>query len=58
MKWQLGLYRLKDVEWKRIEPAIGLGEAYHVREDDGSLATALFVDGVPVHMSVSVSAIG
>jgi hypothetical protein len=52
------LYRLKDVEWKRIEPAIGLGEAYRVREDDGSLATALFVDGVPVHMSVSVSAIG
>jgi len=47
------LYRLKDVEWKRIEPAIGLGEAYHVREGDGSLATALFVEGVPIHVSVS-----
>jgi hypothetical protein len=52
------LYRLKDVEWKRIEPAIGLGEAYRAREDDGSLATALFMDGVPVHMSVSMPTIG
>jgi hypothetical protein len=52
------LYRLKDVEWKRIEPAIGLGEACRAREDDGSLATALFVEGVPVHMSVSMPTIG
>ena len=40
------------MKWQRGE-SVGLGEAYHARGDDDTLATALVMDGVPVHLSVS-----
>jgi len=46
------LYRLRETRWKRINSA-GLGERY-LAQDDGMLATALVVDGVLLHLSVSV----
>jgi hypothetical protein len=51
------LYKARDMRWQRVKSA-GLGEAYHARDDDGSLATALIVDGVAIHVSVSMPTIG
>ncbi len=47
------LYRLRRSAW---EPtlAVGLGELHHARTADGALATALVVDNVLVHGSVSM----
>jgi len=46
------LYRVKNVKWQRVD-TIGLGERYLARDDD-MLATALVVDEVLLHLSVSV----
>ena len=45
------------MRWQRVE-SVGIGEAYHARGDDDSLATALVVDGVPIHVSVSMPTMG
>lgn len=47
------LYKVKAVRWQRVEPAIGLGEAYCARDDDSTLATALTLNGSLVHLSMS-----
>ena len=47
------LYRLRDVRWRRGESVVGMGEMFHARDDDGTLATALVVDDSIVHLSMS-----
>ena len=42
--------------WKQVE-SVGLGEAYRATGDDGSLATALVVNGLPIHLSVTMPTI-
>jgi hypothetical protein len=46
------LYRLRNMEWQQVN-SVGLGERY-LAQDDGTLATALVVDGTLLHLSVSV----
>jgi hypothetical protein len=46
------LYKTGSMRWRRVEPAIGMGEAFRA-QDDGTLATALVVDGTPIHLSIS-----
>jgi hypothetical protein len=48
---------VRNKRWQRVE-SVGLGEAYHARGDDDSLATTLVVDGVPIHVSMSMPTIG
>ena len=45
------LYR--SMRWQQVEPVIGLGESYRARGDDGSLMTALVVEGSVIHLSIS-----
>ncbi len=47
------LYSLRKSTWEQT-PAVGLGELHHARAADGALATALVVDNVLVHGSVSM----
>jgi hypothetical protein len=47
---------VRNVRWQRVT-SVGLGETYRVAGGDDSMATALFVEGVPVHMSTSMMAI-
>jgi hypothetical protein len=42
--------------WRQVD-SVGLGEAYRATDDD-SLATALVVDGVPIHVSMSMPTMG
>jgi hypothetical protein len=37
-----------------IVATVGLGEAYRATGDDGTLASALLVDGALVHLSMSM----
>jgi len=46
------LYKVRDVRWREI-PTVGMGAAYRARGDDGTLATALVLDDILVHLSVS-----
>ena len=47
------LYRVRDMRWRRVESVVGMGEVFHARDDDGTLASALMVDGSLIHLSVS-----
>jgi len=47
------LYRLKAVRWQLVEPVIGMGEMFHARGDDGTLATALVLKENIIHLSMS-----
>jgi hypothetical protein len=40
------------MRWRQVE-SVGLGELYRATGDDGTLATALVVDGVPIHLSIA-----
>ena len=53
----VGLYMVKEARWERVA-TVGMGEAYRARGGGGSLATALVVDGVAVHVSVSMRILG
>ena len=53
----VGLYMVREARWERVA-TVGMGEAYRARGGDGSLATALVVDGVAVHVSVSMPILG
>ena len=50
------LYSLTSMRWQRAQ-AVGLGEACRAAGDDGTLATAVVVDGVPIHVSESTPTI-
>ncbi len=52
----VGLYMesVGNMRWQRVEPVIGMGETYRATGNDGSQATALVMDGVAVHLSVSI----
>ncbi len=50
---RLYMEMVRDMRW-RTTATVGLGEAYHARGDDDTLGTTLVVDGVPVHVSVSM----
>jgi hypothetical protein len=47
------LYRTKGMGWRQVA-TVGLGEAFRAQDDD-ALATALVVDGVPIHLSMSMA---
>jgi hypothetical protein len=47
---------VRNMRWQRVE-SVGLGESFIARHDD-TLATALVVDGVPIHISVSMPTLG
>jgi hypothetical protein len=47
------LYKVRIARWNQVE-TVGVGEAFRATGDDGSLAAALVVDGVPIHVSVSM----
>ncbi|MGO8750600.1 MAG: ARPP-1 family domain-containing protein [Thermoguttaceae bacterium] len=47
------LYALRHMTWRRAGPTAGLGEAYRASSEDGTLATALVVDGNLLHLGVS-----
>jgi hypothetical protein len=46
------LYVLRSVRWHQADP-VGLGESYRA-QDDGTLATALVMDGTLVHLGMSM----
>jgi hypothetical protein len=46
------LYALRSVRWHRADP-VGLGEAYTAQDDD-TLATALVMDDMLIHLGVSM----
>ena len=48
---------VRNVQWQRVK-SVGLGETFRAAGDDDSLATALVVDGVPIHVSMSMPTIG
>ena len=48
------LYALRNMQWRQVEPVVGLGEAYRGRADDDILATALVMDGTLVHLGASM----
>lgn len=47
---------VRNMKWRQVD-SVGLGEAYRATDDD-SLATALVVDGVAIHVSVSMPTMG
>jgi hypothetical protein len=47
------VYKVQGVGWKQVS-AVGLGEEYRARGNDGMLAAALVADGVLVHASASM----
>ena len=47
------LYALRNMQWRQVEPVVGLGEAYRAQDDD-ILATALVAGDELVHLSVSM----
>ena len=49
------LYSVRQLEFEKTSQ-LGLGEAYSCRGAGGVLGTALVVDGMPLHLSVSFSA--
>jgi hypothetical protein len=49
------LYALRNMQWRQVEPVVGLGEAYRGRADDDILATALVMDGTLIHLGASMS---
>jgi len=49
------LYMVNDVRWRQVEPIVGLGESYHARDNDETLATALVKDHLLVHLSLSMA---
>jgi hypothetical protein len=51
------LYKMKASRWQKVEPAVGLGESYRARDNDGILATALVLNDTIVHLSVSMPSI-
>jgi len=51
------LYKMKAARWQKVEPAVGLGEAYRARDNDETLATALMVDNAILHLSMSMPSI-
>ena len=50
---RLYMEKVRNMRWQKVA-TIGLGEGYRAQGQDGTLATALVVDGVPVHVSVSM----
>lgn len=48
----LKVCELADLAWRQME-AVGLGEEYIAEDRNGDLATALVVNGVAVHISIS-----
>ena len=48
------LYALRNMQWRQVEPVVGLGKAYRGRGDNDMASTALVVDGGLIHLSVSV----
>jgi hypothetical protein len=48
-----GLYGIRELRWQQVTP-VGLGEAYRASGDDGTLAAALVVEGVLLHLSMSM----
>jgi hypothetical protein len=43
----------KNMVWRRVE-SVGIGEAYRATGSDGTLASALVVNGTPIHVSMSM----
>jgi hypothetical protein len=50
----VNLYALRNMQWRQVEPVVGLGEAYRGGGDDGMLSTALVMDGTLIHLGVSM----
>ena len=48
------LYALRNMQWRQVEPVVGLGEAYRGRGDDDILATALVAGGELIHLGMSM----
>jgi hypothetical protein len=48
------LYLVRNVRWQKVEPVVGLGEAYRGRGDDDTLATALVTGGTLIHLGMSM----
>jgi hypothetical protein len=48
---------IRNTRWQRGK-SVGLGEAYRATGDDDTLATALVMDGVPIHVSMSMPTMG
>lgn len=47
------LYRTRNMRWRRVESVVGMGEVFNARGDDGTLATALLLEGSLIHLSIS-----
>lgn len=47
------MYGIRELTWHEVA-AVGLGEEYRARGDDGMLAAALVAEGVLVHASASM----
>ena len=52
---RLYMETIRSMRWREVA-TVGLGQSCRAADSDGSLATALFVDGVPIHLSVSMPA--
>ena len=51
---KLYMEKVRDMRWRPVEQVVGLGETYRATGNDGSLATALVVEGKPIHLSIAV----
>jgi hypothetical protein len=47
------LYMMRNMRWSQVA-TVGIGEAYRAQDNDGTLGTALVMDGMPVHLSLSM----